>query len=242
MDEFTQIAFVALVTIAGSVLQGSLGVGLGILAAPLFALLAPAYVPGPLLASAFLLSVLVIWRDRSELRWAGAGWALLGRAPGIACGVALLVLFTQSAWLDVTLGLLLTSCVALAAAKGTLTVEPRRGWVFAAGLLSGTSGTAAGVGGPPVALVWSRLPAKRRRSTLAAYFLVGTFASACVLLLTGQFGDPTTLAVMVPSVCIGFFLSNVLDSRIDADNVRTAVLVLSGSSSLILLVRGLLAV
>lgn len=230
---------VVVVTVLGSVLQGAVGVGLGILAAPLLALIAPGFVPGPLLASALLLSLLVVVRDRAELDLKGASWALVGRVPGVLLGASLLAVFATSSWLDVILGTLLLSSVLLAAGKGKLEVPPRRLWVIGAGVLSGTSGTAAGVGGPPVALVWSSLPAKRMRSTLAAYFLAGTTISIVVLLFTGGFGDARGLLWMLPSTAIGFACSGRVGERLDGDGVRFVVLVLSGAASSVLLLRGL---
>ena len=228
-----------LVTVLGSLLQGAVGVGLGILAAPLLALLAPSFVPGPLLLSALVLSLLVVIRDRADLDLKGASWALVGRIPGTLLGASLLVVFAGSAWLDVILGGLLLSCVLLAAGKGRLEVHPARPWVIGAGFLSGTSGTAAGVGGPPIALVWSSLPAKRMRSTLAAYFLAGTTISVTVLLLSGGFGDARALVWMLPSTVIGFACSGRVGNRLDGDGVRFVVLVLSGAASCVLLARGL---
>ena len=229
-----------LVTVLGSLLQGAVGVGLGILAAPLLALLAPSFVPGPLLVSALVLSLLVVIRDRADLDLKGASWALVGRVPGTLIGASLLVVFAASAWLDVILGGLLLSCVLLAAGKGKLDVHPGRFWVAGAGLLSGTSGTAAGVGGPPIALVWSSLPAKRMRSTLAAYFLAGTMISVMVLAFSGGFGDVRALIWMVPSTVVGFALSGRVGDRLDGSGVRFVVLVLSGAASAVLLVRGLI--
>ena len=73
---------VEIIVVVGSVLQGAVGFGLGLLGAPLLVMLNPSLVPGPLLAGSLFLSIL--WRfantDRSTLR--GVGWALVGRVPG----------------------------------------------------------------------------------------------------------------------------------------------------------------
>src|SRR5690606_39990084 len=52
---------------------------------------------------------------------------------------------------------------------------------LAAGMVSGTTGTAAGIGGPPIALLYQHRAGPVVRSTLSATFLVGTVLSFTVL-------------------------------------------------------------
>ena len=112
-ETFFLVAFVVAV---GSLVQASVGIGLGLLAAPVLALVAPQFVPGPLLASVFCLTLFVLLRERRAVRLRGLGWALTGRVPGTICG-ALLVSRLAKAHLDLALGGLLLSCV-LASAWG----------------------------------------------------------------------------------------------------------------------------
>src|SRR3546814_15753694 len=57
-----------------------------------------------------------------------------------------------------------------------------------AGVVSGVTGTAAGIGGPPLALLYQHRPGSTIRSTLAAAFLVGTALSLATLAVAGEFG------------------------------------------------------
>ncbi len=237
----TTTVICVLVVCAGACLQASVGVGLGILAAPILALLWPGAVPGPLLTCAFVLSALVVLRDRRDVDLKGSAIALVGRVPGTVVAVVLLSVLAGSAWLEVLFGGLLLVCVLLAALKGQVDVEPKRLTVAAAGFLSGVSGTAVGVGGPPVALVWSSLPPKRMRSTLGGYFLVGTGLSAILLVAAGRFGDFVALGWLLPATVLGFLLSGGVKDRIDPVSSYRAVLLLSAVSSFVLLLRGVRA-
>ena len=80
-----------------------------------------------------------------------------------------------------------------------------RSALFSAGIASGFMATAAGLGGPPVALVYQRAPGLRLRGTLAAYFIVGTVISLGALALAGRFGaeEFRLSAFLVPGTVLG---------------------------------------
>ena len=90
------MSVVACVTIAvavflASCMQASIGFGMGMLAAPVVALVAPTLLPGMLIASATTVTLLVVIRERGSLDFRGTGWALAGRVPGTVAGALLLV-------------------------------------------------------------------------------------------------------------------------------------------------------
>src|SRR3546814_11444064 len=62
-----------------------------------------------------------------------------------------------------------------------------------AGVVSGVTGTAAGIGGPPLALLYQHRPGSTIRSTLAAAFLVGTALSLATLAVAGEVGASQVL-------------------------------------------------
>src|SRR5690554_641910 len=95
------LIIIALVVVVGSCLQASVGFGLGMLAAPVVALVDPTLLPGSLIILAVLLSLIVMVRERTQLDLRGAGWALLGRLPGNLAGAAVLVVLPAQglAWL-----------------------------------------------------------------------------------------------------------------------------------------------
>ncbi len=54
-----EIFFAILIVVIGSILQGSIGFGLGPFSVPLLLLIDPVFVPGPLLLSALVLTILI---------------------------------------------------------------------------------------------------------------------------------------------------------------------------------------
>jgi len=226
------------IVLVGAWLQGSVGVGLGLFAAPLLAILDPAFVPGPLLFGAMLLGSMMAVRERHAIVGPTIGWALIGRAPGTLLGAALVSL-AAAAWLDLTLGSLILICVALSASRWDL--RPTRRHLIGAGLLSGITGTAAAVGGPPMALVLQREAGPTVRATLSLYFLIATSLSLLTLTAFGELDRAglTRALQLSPAVLAGFLVSRFSHGWIDRGRLKPAILVISGTAAVWVLVRGL---
>ena len=80
------VAIATCAVAAGACIQGVMGFGLGLIAAPVLALLDPDLVPGPLLFVGVPLTILVATRERASLDFRGIRWALAGRVPGTVAG------------------------------------------------------------------------------------------------------------------------------------------------------------
>jgi len=143
----------SLVVTTGAALQGSIGFGLGLFSVPLLLLIAPALVPGPLLAASLLLTVLLAHHDRAGINWRDLSWALGGRVGGIVLATGLLATVSSQA-LALWSGGLVLFAVALSASG--IHVQPQPRPLLAAGVLSGGLGTAVSIGGPPIALLSQR--------------------------------------------------------------------------------------
>ena len=98
------IILAGVVVTLAALVQSAVGYGMGLIAAPLLALLDPALVPVPLIMLTTGHSMLAIARDRRHVDWRGVGWAMLGRLPGTGLGV--LAVAALSAILLVTRSLL----------------------------------------------------------------------------------------------------------------------------------------
>ena len=155
----------------GSVLQGAVGFGLALVAAPVLYMVDPRLVPGPMIFAALALILLTGWRDRKSIDFRGFGWGLLGRLPGTALGAAILAVLSPER-LAVPLGALVLLAVGISASGVHLTPSPRT--LFGAGFLSGFMGTTSSIGGPPLAMVYQHAPGRQMRGTFSSYFLVGT--------------------------------------------------------------------
>ena len=76
-----------LITVAvGSSVQATIGIGMGMLAAPVLGLADPAFLPATIMISVLPLSVGVAVRDWDAVNWIDVRDAFIGRVPGIALG------------------------------------------------------------------------------------------------------------------------------------------------------------
>jgi uncharacterized membrane protein YfcA len=233
------LVVVTLAVMVGASIQGAVGFGLGLVAAPVLALVDTEMVPGPMLFVAVPLTILLAWRERGALDWSGIKWAVFGRIPGTLLGVYAVAQLPETA-LVVVFSLAILVAVGLSLAGWHL--RPERGTLLGAGVASGFMGTVTSIGGPPMALVYQRTEAARLRSTLAAYFMIGAAFSFFMLVVAGQF-DRTDLGLgllLVPGMVLGLVASRFLTGFLDRGYTRHAVLGFSAVSALVLLARELL--
>jgi uncharacterized membrane protein YfcA len=230
------IALAGLAVAFGALVQGAVGFGLALVAAPLLAIVDPALVPVPLLLLATGHALLMLRREHGDTDWTGVGWALLGRLPGIALGV-LAVAVLPPRWFTVAVAVIVLSCVALSVVRWR--PRPTVAALLVAGVVSGAGGTASAIGGPPVALLYQDAKGPRVRATLAAYFAVGSALSLTGLLVGGQItGDALrAAALMVPFMIVGFALSSPARRLLDRGWTRPAVLAVACGGALALLAR-----
>jgi uncharacterized membrane protein YfcA len=232
------LAACAAVTI-GSALQGSVGLGLGLVAAPILALIDPMLVPGPILFCGLALTLLMSYRERQAMDVSGLKWGVVGRFLGTLVAVVVLTNVPKKE-LTLILGALVLFAVALSASG--LHVRPTTWTLISAGALSGFMGTTSTIGGPPIALLYQNAPGARLRSTLSGYFALGTTISLLALAAVARFGrhEFWSALVLLPGVLIGFVLSTRTLPLLDRGYTRAAVLTISAVSGAIVILRELL--
>lgn len=228
----TAAAVVAVLVAAalGAFVQGSVGFGHNLVAAPVFALVDERLVPGPAIASAGVLVLLTVVRDRSGLHLGEVGTALIGRVPGtILAAVAVAALSAD----DLAVGFALLVLIAVGITASGVSVRPTRATLVGAGALSGFMGTATSIGGPPMAMLYAGEQGRRLRGTLAGFFLTGIAMSLFALVVTGSFGvEELRLSLLpVPAILVGFALSSWGARRLDAGRTRPAVLAVAALSA-----------
>jgi len=228
------IALATAAVAVGACVQGVVGFGLGLIAAPLLALLDPDLVPGPLLFVGVPLTVLVALRERAALDFHGIRWAIAGRVPGTIAGSVAVALLPDGP-LVVLLGFVVLLAVVLSV--GGWSVRPTTGTLVSAGLASGFMGTATSIGGPPMAMVYQRVTGPQLRATLAAYFVFGASFSLLTLAVAGEFGahELELGLTLLPGVLAGFALSWLAARVLDRGYTRIAVLGCSAASALVLI-------
>jgi uncharacterized protein len=223
-----------------SALQASIGFGIGLLAAPIVALIEPGLIPGTLIMVAAFLTLMVVIRERQDIDLHGTGWALVGRVPGTVAGALLLAMLPHQALAILLAGVVLVGVVVTS--FGWVPAARRRNVVLA-GAASGVLGTATAIGGPPMALVWQRNTGARLRGTMGGFFLVGSLMSIAALAATGAIGGQTLwgFVVLVPAAVAGYLLSRPMNKVLDQKRLRWLAIGVSTLGAVVLIGRELVA-
>jgi uncharacterized membrane protein YfcA len=230
---------VAVSTVAvGAALQGSVGYGLGLVAAPILVLVDPMFVPGPLLLTALVFTILVTRRERQSMDLHGLKWALLGRVPGVVVGAATIVVVSRDR-IALAFGVLIVASVGVSILVPRIPIS--RGSLFGAGVVSGFLGTTVSTGGPPMALLYQHAEGNRIRATLAGYFTVGVSMSLASLAVVGRLGAPELVraSILLPGAFLGFAVSRPLATVLDRGRTRGAILLVSLVAGLAVILRQL---
>jgi uncharacterized protein len=224
------IASVTAVMTISAILQGAVGFGLGLLAIPFLLYLDVRFIPGPLLVAALALHMLVLRRDRSGVDKSGLTMLLSGRVLGTIPAAMLLARLPVDGMKILLAAIVVAGAVMTALHRGG---RVTRRVLFNAGVASGFMATTAGLGGPPVALVYQHEPGLRLRGTLAAYFIVGTVISLIALAWAGRFGEEEMRmsTYLVPGTVLGYLMSRPAAAYLDSGRTRTAVLTVSALSA-----------
>ncbi|MER7366049.1 sulfite exporter TauE/SafE family protein [Nonomuraea wenchangensis] len=228
-----------LAVFVGAVVQGSVGFGLGLVAAPVLTLLDPDLMPGAIQvvnATLPLFTLAVEWR---RVDWRGLGFAVLGRVPGSVLGALVIVYVSVY-----SRGLLVAVMVLVAVALTARAVSvPRNGaTITSAGFVSGVTGTATGIGGPPIALVYQTAKGPQIRATLAMFFFLSAVQSLVILAIVGELPGRalSTGATLIVPMLLGFLVSGPLRRYLDGGKVRTAVLVVAAVSAVGLIAQNVI--
>ena len=234
-----QLVAIVACTAVGAFVQGSVGFGHNLVAAPVLALVDERFVPGPAIAGATILTLLMAIRDRRGLHLGEIRIALVGRIPATIVA-ALTVALLPTRPLAILFAVLVLSAVAITASG--VHVRPTRRSLLIAGSLSGFMATSTSIGGPPMAMVYANEQGHRMRGTLAGYFLAGSLISLTALAATGSFGvtELGLSLLVVPGVLIGFLASSAGARRLDAGHTRPAVLAVAALAAVSVLVKTIL--
>lgn len=239
MSSAVAFALLAAAVTAGALVQGAVGLGLGLVAAPVVTLVDSHLMPGVMLWLATAYPVLTLVHEGRHVDWPDLGWAFVGRVPGTVIGVAV-VSFVSAGLLGLLVGVMVLVAVLLT--WQVFALPRRRPVLAAAGLVSGVTGTATSIGGPPFALVYQHVTGPRLRATMAAYFVGGGALSLVGLAVAHQLDvrDARWALGLAPFLVLGFLLAGLVRRHVDAGRTRAAVLLVCGCSGLALIVRSLL--
>jgi len=235
MSLFALVAALVVTFIAAAI-QGVVGMGFAMVSVPILILIDPSLAPVPQLLVTLPLTASMAWRERHHIQPSGIGWIVGGRLPGAFLGVGLLAVATQRA-LDLVIAAVVIGAVAIIASGYHLVRTPAS--EFATGIVSGISGLVAGIGGPPVALLYTRDDGPTIRSNLASIFTIGLIITISARALSGNISpsDLRIAAIIFPALVAGYAVSLKFKNRVSQPIVRNAVLVVSLVGAFGLIVR-----
>lgn len=232
------VVVLAVALFVGALVQGTVGLGLGLVAAPVASLLEPQLVPEMMLWLAMLMASQTMLTEHRGTDWRGLGWALPSRVVGTVVGVWVVAVASDRV-IGIAVGVMVLASVLLTVRTVTLPVN--RVTLPVAGLVSGVTGTATSIGGPPLAILYQHHRPVVLRPTLAAYFAIGAALSLVGLGIAGQLRMDVFLlaALLSPVLLLGIVASVPVRRLLPRELVRTGVLTVCASSALVLLVVSL---
>lgn len=222
----------------GALVQGTIGFGLNVIAAPVAAIVHPEALPSAMIIMSLPMSAGSAFRERAHIDREGVLWATLGRLPGVVLGgfiVSRLEPEALAAWIGGVV--VVASLMSVSALRVPVTARSSA----VVGAIAGVMGTTSSVGGPPIALLYQREPGPVVRSTLGATFLIGSGLSLAALSYAGHVA-PWHWGLgfaLTPAVALGLVASRGLHARVDAGWLRPSVVGFACLAGLAVMVRGL---
>jgi uncharacterized membrane protein YfcA len=231
---WTTVLVAALATLVGASVQGSIGFGMNLVVVPVLALVIPDALPATAVLLGIPLSIAMTRHERHAVDRQGLVWILLGRVPGTVIGTLIVVLVSTDV-LKGCIGVFVLLSVIVSAIAPPIPLRPAT--QFTGGVESGITGTAAGIGGPPLAILYQHHPGPTMRGTLAASFLFGTFLSLTSLAIAREVrgADFVLALVLVPAVLVGVRIGRLAHNVLDRAWLRPAVLTFAAISAVVVL-------
>jgi uncharacterized membrane protein YfcA len=220
----------------GSTVQASIGIGVGMIASPVLAFADSDFIPAAIVISVLPLTFAVAWVDRSHIEPRGVGFALIGRFPGVILGALIVAALSDRV---VAAMVAVSVLFAVFVSVTTKRFRPTDGSLVVAGMASGFTGTTTGVGGPPMALTYQHSDPATMRSTISAFFCVGSLMSIGALALAGEIGvrQWQLAGMLIPGVLLGVVTARLIQHRLDPASIRPAVLAVCTIASIALLIE-----
>ncbi|MGB0439528.1 MAG: TSUP family transporter [Paracoccaceae bacterium] len=232
-------AIIAIVVLCGVVVQRISGQGLGMIAAPVVAMIAPEFMPATLILLGGIVGAAATSMDISAVNWAEARAGFVGRAFGAFAGAGIALLLVDQQAFGIVVAVIVLTAVALSLLG--LHAPISRGTLVCAGLTAGVMGTITAIGAPPMAILYAQEEARRSRAMQNLFFLWGMIWSCLALIVTGlvDLNDILLAACLFPVVMCGLWLARPAARMLEGRSVRPIGLGLSTIAALTLLGRSL---
>jgi uncharacterized membrane protein YfcA len=231
-----QIVVIVVVTAVGATVQGSIGVGLALIAGPALVAVDGGFAPGPLLLAGQMIGmrhVLAEWRCADRAAFKHCLWGL---PTGLAGGLLLLVAVS-----DRTMAIIVGAITALAAAAllAGASVARNRRVEMAGGAACTFASVTAGLPGPPLVITFSDMAPPTMRSTSSMFVTAVSATGFIGLVATGNFGNRELqlLGWLVPGVAAGMVAARWVRPLLDRHWFRPTILTVALLGGLALVAR-----
>ena len=166
-------------------------------------------------------------------------WLLVGAIPGTLLG---LYVVTQASTDDLAIIIGVVTVLGVVLSVVTPPIHVNAPVAGVAGFVSNVTGTAAGVGGPPVALLYQHHRGPTVRATLGVFFATSATLSVLGYALTGEITESRLLLALglLPMMLTGFWLSQHFHGLVDRRWLRPAVLTMCAIAGTAAVLRGAL--
>lgn len=238
MAHLSAYAIICLAVLIGSIVQGGVGLGIGLVGSPVAAIVDPSSMPGGMLIASTVFPLFTLAFEWRHVDLHGAGFAIGGRLAGTIAGVFLLGGLSARA-LGLAVGIVVLVAVALSVS--TLRVAANPATLLGAGAIAGVTSTTTSIGGPPLALVYQHAPGPRVRATLAMFFAIGSGFSLVSLAVAGRLDlhEVVVGLVSLPFAAAGYALAGPLRRYLDRGRTKEMVLAVAALASVVLVVKSL---
>jgi uncharacterized membrane protein YfcA len=233
-------AAVFVVMVLGSTMQSSVGMGQGLITAPLFRLLEPDLLPGPIVVASVLTSVVLALRNSKRTDVPEVVPAIMGRFVGSGIAIALLAALSERG-LTIAIGVIVLSLVALRIVGLKIPRSPVS--LAGTGVVSGVSGTIAALGGAPMGLLYEQhARARDFRGPMGVFLAVGSIVSLVLLVVAGELDSRSWLlsSTLIPPLVIGWILARWVTPIVDRGLLGPVVLIVSSVSAFALIISEVL--
>lgn len=228
------------ITFLAAIVQGTIGIGLGLLSVPVLTLIDPVLTPVPQLIATLPMTMMMSGGEAHAIEWRAVGRVVAARVPGIAIGIGLLAI-ADDHLLDGLIGASVLLAVIIIASG--VTIHRNRTSELVAGVVSGATATISSIGGPPLALLYRRESGSAVRANLATIFFFGILMTVAARAFSGHVSS-TDLWVslwLAPVVVAGYLVARRLHAKMEGRALRASILAVSALSGAGLLVRSLLS-
>ena len=234
MPDLTPLLASGLALLFGSAVEAATGFGSAVVALPVMELAFPSHMPALLILLGFPLVILMVGIERMYVDAPAVAQVSSGLIFGTVVAIPVLTLVSGRP-LRLLFGFAtLAALVPLTVMRGGVARTPPRS--FAAGLGSGFMGTATGMSGPPLAVVFAREHGPTLRSTLGVIYGIGSAFSIGALLIARRI-DATDLwlaALLTVPVVAGFGAGRLLLRRVSKRFLHLAMLAVVGGCAIVL--------